>query len=57
MGAIAQARGVATLEPIVLAILAFLLGLWLLVPKVPAEQGRGERGGDASGGERWVEKA
>lgn len=35
VGAIAQARGVQTLQPVVLALLAVLLGIWLCLPKIP----------------------
>lgn len=35
MGAIAQAKGVQVLQPIILALLAVQLGLWLLLPKIP----------------------
>ncbi len=35
VGAIAQARGVKTLQPIVLALLVVLLGIWLCLPKIP----------------------
>ncbi len=35
VGAIAQARGVQTLQPIVLALLVILLGIWLCLPKIP----------------------
>lgn len=35
VGAIAQARGVKTLQPIALALLAVLLGIWLCLPKIP----------------------
>ncbi|KAF2184539.1 putative MFS transporter [Zopfia rhizophila CBS 207.26] len=35
VGAIAQVRGVETLEPIVLALLVLLLGTWLTLPRMP----------------------
>jgi len=35
VGAIVQARGVQTLQPIILAALCVLLGTWLLLPRVP----------------------
>lgn len=35
VGAIAQARGPATLQPIVLALLALLLIIWLTLPRMP----------------------
>ena len=35
VGAIANARGVQTLQPIVLALLAVLLGIWLSLPRIP----------------------
>ena len=35
VGAIANARGVQTLQPIVLALLAILLGIWLSLPRIP----------------------
>ncbi|KAL9596161.1 MAG: hypothetical protein Q9219_005981 [cf. Caloplaca sp. 3 TL-2023] len=35
VGAIAQAKGPATLQPIVLALLALLLGIWLTLPRLP----------------------
>ena len=34
VGAIAQAKGVQVLQPIVLAILAAILGLWLTLPRI-----------------------
>ena len=34
VGAIAQAKGVKVLQPIVLALLACILGLWLCLPKM-----------------------
>ena len=35
VGAIVQARGVSTLQPIVVALLAILLGIWLCLPRIP----------------------
>ena len=35
VGAIANARGVQTLQPIVLALLAVLFGIWLSLPRIP----------------------
>lgn len=35
VGAIAQAKGVQTLQPIVLALLVMLLAIWLTLPKIP----------------------
>ncbi|KAI4104512.1 MAG: hypothetical protein LQ339_003815 [Xanthoria mediterranea] len=35
VGAIAQAKGPATLQPIVLALIAVLLGIWLTLPRMP----------------------
>ncbi|KAL9030873.1 MAG: hypothetical protein Q9196_001046 [Gyalolechia fulgens] len=35
VGAIAQAKGPATLQPIVLALLALLLSIWLTLPRIP----------------------
>lgn len=35
VGAIANARGVQTLQPIILAMLALMLGIWLLLPRIP----------------------
>ncbi|KAI4152892.1 MAG: hypothetical protein LQ341_000609 [Variospora aurantia] len=35
VGAIAQAKGPATLQPIVLALLALLIGVWLTLPRMP----------------------
>ncbi|KAI9705528.1 MAG: hypothetical protein M1836_006283 [Candelina mexicana] len=37
VGALAQAKGVQVLQPFVLALLAVILGLWLLLPKMPKE--------------------
>jgi fucose permease len=34
VGAIAQAKGVKTLQPIILAFLTALLGLWLCLPRL-----------------------
>ena len=41
VGAIAQARGVASLQPIALAILAALLGVWCCFPRVPGVERKG----------------
>ena len=41
VGAIAQAKGVATLQPIILAILCVLLGIWLLFPRLPKHRHSG----------------
>lgn len=38
VGAIAQAKGVRTLQPIILAILGVISGLWLLLPKAGKQQ-------------------
>ena len=35
VGAIANVRGVQTLQPVILALLAVLLGIWLLLPRIP----------------------
>lgn len=35
VGAIANARGVQTLQPIILAMLALMLGIWLSLPRIP----------------------
>ena len=35
VGAIANARGVQTLQPLVLALLAVLFGIWLSLPRIP----------------------
>lgn len=35
VGAVAQARGPGTLQPIVLSLLVVLLAIWLLLPKIP----------------------
>ena len=35
VGAIANARGVQSLQPIVLALLALVLGIWLSLPRIP----------------------
>jgi fucose permease len=37
VGAIAQAKGVQVLQPIVLALLVAILGVWLLLPKLPKQ--------------------
>lgn len=34
IGAIAQAKGVAVLQPIILALLVFILIMWLLLPRM-----------------------
>lgn len=34
VGAIAQAKGVSVLQPIILAVFAVLLGLWLCLPRI-----------------------
>ncbi len=38
VGAIAQARGVQTLQPIVLALLVVLLAIWLSLPRIPKHE-------------------
>ncbi|KAF5623808.1 tetracycline resistance [Fusarium sp. NRRL 52700] len=38
VGAIAQAKGVKTLQPIILAFLTALLGLWLCLPRIGRKQ-------------------
>ena len=38
VGAIASAAGVQVLQPIILALLVLLAGLWLLLPKVPSNR-------------------
>lgn len=38
VGAIVQAKGVSTLQPIILAFLVVLLGIWLLFPRAPKHQ-------------------
>lgn len=43
VGAIAQARGVESLQPVVLAVLVVLAGLWVLLPTV----GRKARGSES----------
>ena len=55
VGAIAQARGVASLEPIVLAILVLLLGLWWMFPRIPKDR---KKGGDQAGDKRagWMDR-
>ena len=35
VGAIAQAKGVSTLQPIILALLVVLGGIWLCLPRIP----------------------
>jgi len=39
VGALAQAKGVKTLQPVIVGILAALSGLWLLVPTKRKEEG------------------
>lgn len=39
VGALAQAKGVQVLQPIVLALLVVLLGLWLCLPKMSTRRG------------------
>jgi fucose permease len=34
VGAIAQAKGVQVLQPVVLALLGVILGLWLCLPRI-----------------------
>jgi fucose permease len=34
VGAIAQAKGVQVLQPVILALLGVILGLWLCLPKI-----------------------
>ncbi|KAB8289812.1 hypothetical protein EYC80_010445 [Monilinia laxa] len=48
VGALVQARGVSSLQPVVLALLVVIAGLWMLVPR----KGKGERNGNEEiGGE------
>ena len=35
VGAIVQAKGVTTLQPIILAFLCVMFGIWLLFPRLP----------------------
>lgn len=35
VGAVAQAKGPATLQPIVVALLAVMVGIWLCLPRIP----------------------
>ena len=46
VGAIAQAKGVGSLEPFVVAVLVVLLGVWWCFPRIP---GGGEKIGDGEG--------
>ena len=38
VGAIANAAGVTVLQPIILALLVCLLGVWLVMPKLPKQR-------------------
>lgn len=38
VGAIANSRGVQVLQPVVLALLAFILIIWLMIPKLPKQR-------------------
>lgn len=38
VGAIANSRGVQVLQPVVLALLATILFIWLLLPKLPKQR-------------------
>jgi len=38
VGAIANSRGVQVLQPVVLALLATILFVWLLLPKLPKQR-------------------
>lgn len=38
VGALAQAKGVQVLQPVILAIFAGITGLWLMLPRLPKEQ-------------------
>jgi len=38
VGAIANSRGVQVLQPVVLALLATILLVWLLLPKLPKQR-------------------
>ena len=38
VGAIAQARGVQTLQPLVLGFLVLLLAIWLMLPRIPRHE-------------------
>lgn len=38
VGAIANSRGVQVLQPVVLALLATILLIWLLLPKLPKQR-------------------
>ncbi len=38
VGAIVQARGVQTLQPIILGFLVLLLAIWLMLPRIPRHE-------------------
>ncbi len=37
VGVIAQAKGVQVLQPIILALMAAILGIWLCLPRMPRD--------------------
>ena len=38
VGAIVQARGVQTLQPVIMAFLVLLLAIWLMLPRIPRHE-------------------
>jgi fucose permease len=56
IGSLAQAKGVSILQPIILAVLAALLVLWLCFPKLDEKKDKdSDHGANASDGARWVD--
>ena len=41
VGAIAQARGVQILQPLILGFLVVLLAIWLMLPRIPRREHQG----------------
>lgn len=53
VGALAQAKGVTILQPVILAILAICLLLWLCIPAISKASGRSTPEGQA-GSRQWI---
>jgi hypothetical protein len=56
VGAIAQKKGVKTLQPIILALLAAIAALWVCMPRGGGEKDH-ESGGESEGQELGVDGA
>lgn len=55
IGSLAQAKGVGILQPIILAVLAFLLLLWLCFPKLDKQSNENASSEVEQPGRRWLQ--